>query len=83
MSQEGDIVKITIILFVIAAIMFFVAGCGPGQPFEIEDMYTSQTDLPVHVVAARQVPVNQVKKQDSGNRSTEAVSLLFKEFNTE
>jgi hypothetical protein len=32
---EGDIVKRAVILFVIAAIMFFVAGCGPGQPFEI------------------------------------------------
>ena len=52
-SLEGDIVKITIILFVIAAIMFFVAGCGPGQPFEIEDMYMSQSESPALVVAAR------------------------------
>ena len=52
-SLEGDIVKITIILFVIAAIMFFVAGCGPGQPFEIEGMHTPQSESPVYVAAAR------------------------------
>jgi len=46
-------VKITIILFVIAAIMFLVAGCGPGQPFEIEGMHTPQSETPMHVVAAR------------------------------
>jgi hypothetical protein len=51
-SLEGDIVKITIILFVIAAIMFFVAGCGPGQPFEIEGMHTPQSESPAYVVAA-------------------------------
>jgi len=50
---EGDIVKITIILFVIAAIMFFATGCGPGQPFEIEGMHTPQSESPAHVVAAR------------------------------
>jgi hypothetical protein len=50
---EGDIVKITIILFVIAAILFFVTGCGPGQPFEIEDMYMTQSESPAYVVAAR------------------------------
>lgn len=45
--------KTTIILFVIAAIMFFVAGCGPGEPFEIEGMHTPQSESPEHVVAAR------------------------------
>ncbi|MHC4203492.1 MAG: hypothetical protein ACYSTT_02495 [Planctomycetota bacterium] len=45
--------KITIILFVIAAILFFVTGCGPGQPFEIEDMYMTQSESPAYVVAAR------------------------------
>jgi hypothetical protein len=53
MSLEGDIVERTVISFVIAAIMFFVAGCGPGQPFEIEDTYTSQAESPAHIVAAR------------------------------
>jgi hypothetical protein len=46
-------VKITIILFVFAVIMFFVAGCGPGQPFEIEGMNTPQFESLAHVVAAR------------------------------
>ena len=43
----------TIMLIVIAIIMFFVAGCGPGQPFEIEGQYTPQTATPTHVVAVR------------------------------
>jgi len=46
-------VKTTIILFIIAAIMFSVAGCGPGQPFEIEGMHTPQSESPAHVVVAR------------------------------
>ena len=45
--------KITVILLVIAAIMFFVAGCGPGQPFEIEGMHTPQSELMVFVAAVR------------------------------
>ena len=45
--------KISIILLVVAAILFFVAGCGPGQPFEIEGMYTPQSESAAHVVAAR------------------------------
>jgi hypothetical protein len=50
---EGDIVKITIILLVVAAILFFVVGCGPGQPFEIEGMHTHQSASPMYVVAAK------------------------------
>jgi len=46
-------VKISIILLVLAAILLFVAGCGPGQPFEIEGMYTPQSATPAHVVAAK------------------------------
>jgi len=46
-------VKITIILLVVAAIMFLVAGCGPGQPFEIEGMHTPQSESGTHAVAAR------------------------------
>ena len=45
--------KTTIILFVVAAILFLVAGCGPGQPFEIEGMHTPQSESPAYVVAAR------------------------------
>jgi hypothetical protein len=52
MFLEGEIVKRTVILFVIAAIMFFVAGCGPGQPFEISGTHTPQSESPVHIVAA-------------------------------
>ncbi len=51
--SEGHIVKTSIILFFIASIMFFVAGCGPGQPFEIEGMHTPQSESPAYVVAAR------------------------------
>jgi hypothetical protein len=50
---EGDIVKITIILLVVSAILIFVTGCGPGQPFEIEGMHAPQSEQPAHVVAAR------------------------------
>jgi len=46
-------VKTTIILLVVAAILFLVAGCGPGQPFEIEGMHTPQSESPAHVVAAK------------------------------
>ncbi|MBN2591921.1 MAG: hypothetical protein JXA81_00330 [Sedimentisphaerales bacterium] len=45
--------KITIILLVVSTILFFVAGCGPGQPFEIEGMNTPQSESPAHIVAAR------------------------------
>ena len=45
--------KTTIILLVVAAILFLVAGCGPGQPFEIEGMHTPQSESPAHVVAAK------------------------------
>lgn len=44
--------KTTIILLVVAAIMFLVAGCGPGQPFEIEGMHTPQSVSGAHAVAA-------------------------------
>jgi hypothetical protein len=50
---EGNIVKTTIMLIVVAVILFFVAGCGPGQPFEIESLHTPQSVAPTHVVAAR------------------------------
>ena len=45
--------KTTIILLVVAAIMFLVAGCGPGQPFEIEGIHTPQSESAAHVVAVR------------------------------
>jgi len=46
-------VKTTVILLVIAATLFFVAGCGPGEPFEIEGMHIPQTEAASHVVAAK------------------------------
>lgn len=51
--QEGDIVKTIIILFVVAAMLFFVVGCGPGEPFEIEGMHTPQSEPAAYVMAAR------------------------------
>ncbi len=34
-----NVVKTTILLILIVAILFFVTGCGPGQPFEIEGLF--------------------------------------------
>lgn len=36
--------KKVIILFVVLMIIFFVTGCGPGQPFEIEGNHTPQSE---------------------------------------
>jgi len=46
-------VKTTIILLVVAAILFLAAGCGPGQPFEIESKNTPQSTVSTHVLAAK------------------------------
>lgn len=53
MFLEGDNVKTTIMLIVVAAILFFIVGCGPGQPFEIENLHTLQSATPTHIAAAR------------------------------
>jgi len=45
--------KSFVILVVVAAIICFVAGCGPGQPFEIEEHLSSQTGAQIQVSAAR------------------------------
>jgi len=50
---EGVIVKKIIILLVVAATLFFVAGCGPGQPFEIEGKHTPQYEAQTRLLAAR------------------------------
>ncbi|MEA3225969.1 MAG: hypothetical protein U9Q07_08465 [Planctomycetota bacterium] len=34
-----NIAKTTLLLIVVATILFFVTGCGPGQPFEIEGLF--------------------------------------------
>jgi hypothetical protein len=45
--------KTVIMLCIIAFILFFVAGCGPGQPFEIEGMHNPQTLTTAHVSAVK------------------------------
>ncbi len=45
--------RMVIMLILIAIIMIFIAGCGPGQPFEIEGRLTSQTATPAHIIAVR------------------------------
>jgi len=50
---KKEIMKTTILLMVIAAILFLVAGCGPGQPFEIESLDTPQPTTAALVSTAR------------------------------
>jgi hypothetical protein len=45
--------RTAIMLIVVAAILFFVCGCGPGQPFEIEGMHTPQSGTQTSVAVAR------------------------------
>jgi hypothetical protein len=45
--------KTVIMLCVIAFIVLFVVGCGPGQPFEIEGIHHPQTFTTTHVAAVR------------------------------
>ncbi|MHC4229107.1 MAG: hypothetical protein ACYSW0_16900 [Planctomycetota bacterium] len=45
--------RITKTLLVVAAVLFFVAGCGPGQPFEIEGLHAQDSTTPAQVAAAR------------------------------
>lgn len=40
-------------LVVVLAILLFVSGCGPGEPFEIEGLHNPQAPASVHVAAAR------------------------------
>jgi hypothetical protein len=51
--MERYIVKTTVLLAAVAAILFFVAGCGPGEPFEIEGLHTPQSAASAQVAAAR------------------------------
>ncbi len=44
--------KIFIIIIVFAAIISLVTGCGPGQPFEIEEHFPSSNQAQVHVFLA-------------------------------
>ena len=34
--MKGVIMKTTLTLILISVILCFIAGCGPGQPFEME-----------------------------------------------
>jgi len=43
--------KTTITLILIAATLFFVAGCGPGQPFEIESTQAPQSTVTAQVAS--------------------------------
>ena len=43
-----------VILIVLFAVIFFVvAGCGPGQPFEIESRNAPNSETPIQVAAIR------------------------------
>jgi hypothetical protein len=44
--------RITISLVLILIILVFVAGCGPGQPFEIESLHTPQPVTPPQLASA-------------------------------
>ena len=48
---EADFMKTIILICVIAFIMLFVAGCGPGQPFEIEGRHAPQSVMTMFSVA--------------------------------
>jgi len=48
---EAEYMKTVIMIFVVAFILFFVAGCGPGQPFEIEGRHTPQSAEPIFSAA--------------------------------
>ncbi|MHC4431517.1 MAG: hypothetical protein ACYTBS_06725 [Planctomycetota bacterium] len=39
MFLGNNIAKTTLLLIIIVAILLLVTGCGPGQPFEIEDLF--------------------------------------------
>jgi len=45
--------KTMIMLIVVAAILFVVSGCGPGEPFEIESLHTPQSAAATVASAAR------------------------------
>jgi hypothetical protein len=44
--------KAIIALIVITVILCFVAGCGPGEPFEIEGLHTPQPGAVTEVAIA-------------------------------
>ena len=44
--------KRTILFILIAAIMLLAVGCGPGQPFEIEDTDSAQPGSTLQLASA-------------------------------
>lgn len=52
-SLKGRIMKATIAVLIVAMIIFFVAGCGPGEPFEIEGLRAPQSASVTQVAAAK------------------------------
>ena len=49
---KGWIMKTPIAVILVAVILFFVAGCGPGQPLEIESTQTPQSAVTAQVASA-------------------------------
>jgi len=45
--------KSFILLLLLTAIICFIAGCGPGQPFEIEEHFASHSQNQIQVAAAK------------------------------
>ena len=45
--------KSFVFLLVLAAIVCFIAGCGPGQPFEIEEHFASQNNGKIQVAVEK------------------------------
>jgi hypothetical protein len=51
--QNGNIMKKVIVPILVAAAIFFVPGCGPGQSFEIESRHTPQSVTSTIIAAAK------------------------------
>jgi len=49
---KGQNMKSTIALILLAVVLLFVAGCGPGQPFEIEGRQAPESAGTTQVASA-------------------------------
>jgi predicted small lipoprotein YifL len=45
--------KTIIALLVVAAVICFVAGCGPGEPFEVKGLHAPQSAATIQVAVAK------------------------------